>query len=274
MGGPTAEGARPVTARRSGRPSVTAGDTRAGGRPPPVVHRSRRRPPPDRPVLLLSVVVLTRFGDGDAVPTATSAVEVVAGEVPKPGPPAGSGSVHRSRGGPPARARRGDRLLRAVADLGAAADRRPGCGGPRRARPGGRVRAAAPGRLPLSTSQITCPFAAMRRRHANDPRVTRERGCGVWVSGGGGGLGRLGGEFFAGGPGLEVPRLVVAGAVGPGSSEHAHPAGAESAQCAVMGLLAGSGVVVGGGRVGVAGRSRAQAATRCRRSVPTCGRRR
>ena len=35
----------------------------------------------DRLVRLLSVVVLTRFDDGGAVPSATSALEVVDGEV-------------------------------------------------------------------------------------------------------------------------------------------------------------------------------------------------
>src|SRR3954462_12713527 len=78
--------------------------------------------------------------DGGAVPTA---LDVVDGEVrelirrrgldpfTEPGPVRGAG------------ARRGRRLLRAVADLGAAADRRPGVGGPRRAGPGGRLRPAA-----------------------------------------------------------------------------------------------------------------------------------
>ena len=45
------------------------------------VHRSWRRRPEDRSVRLLSVVVLTRVDDGGAVPTATSALEVVDGEV-------------------------------------------------------------------------------------------------------------------------------------------------------------------------------------------------
>lgn len=62
------------------------------------------------------------------------------------------------------------------------------------------------------------------------------------------GLRRLGGEVFVGRSGLQVPRLVVGNAVGPGSPEHAHPAGAPAAQSAVMGLLAGGGVVVGGAR--------------------------
>jgi hypothetical protein len=46
-----------------------------------VVERLWRRRPVDRLVRLLSVVVLTRCDDGGAVPTATSALEVVDGEV-------------------------------------------------------------------------------------------------------------------------------------------------------------------------------------------------
>ena len=54
-------------------------DTRPGEAGGCVVHRSWRPAPADRCVLLLSVVVLTGWNDGGAVPT--SALEVVDGEV-------------------------------------------------------------------------------------------------------------------------------------------------------------------------------------------------